>query len=250
MPTLFISDLHLCGKRPAVTEGFLKFLSHQAIEADALYILGDFFEYWIGDEAIDHPDHRPVIDGLKRLTSGGTPVFLQHGNRDFLLGEAFARASGCTLLPDPYVLDLYGTPTLLTHGDYLCTDDSEYQTFRQMVRDPQWQQTFLSQSVEEREAVARHYRQMSMEISATKKPEIMDVSDATVRQQMKQHAVQQMIHGHTHRPAIHEFELGGHPAKRIVLGDWYDQGSVLVVDAQRIELADIDMDHPERMVAQ
>ena len=241
MPTLFISDLHLTGKRPQVTDLFLQFLATDAESADALFILGDFFEYWIGDEAIDRPDHKPIIQGLKELRSRGTPIYVMHGNRDFLLGAAFENASGCDLIGDPIVIDLYGEKVLLTHGDYLCTDDAPYQEFRKLVRQPDWQAEFLSKSVEERDAIAQKYRSISKEISATKEPEIMDINQRTLVDEMKKYGVYTVIHGHTHRPAIHEFLIDGHKAKRIVLGDWYDHGSMLVVDGESKNLVSIDM---------
>ena len=225
--TLFISDLHLCGARPAVTELFLDFLERRAGTADALYILGDLFEYWIGDEGVDHPDHQAIIIGMAALAAGGTPLYVMHGNRDFLMGERFAAATGCTLLPDPTVVDLYGTPTLLMHGDSLCTDDQEYMLFRRMVRDPRWQQEFLARPLAERIQVAEHYREYSKMSTASKKPEIMDVNPAAVEQALREHKVLRLIHGHTHRPGEHRLRLDGHEARRIVLGDWYDHGSIL-----------------------
>jgi UDP-2,3-diacylglucosamine hydrolase len=244
--TLFISDLHLTGKRPQVIELFLKFLEHDAVNAEALYILGDFFEYWIGDEAISRPDHQPIITALKKLRSGGTPVYVMHGNRDFLMGSEFENASGCDLIADPTVIDLYGEKVLLTHGDYLCTDDAPYQEFRKMVRQAGWQKEFLSKSVEERDAIAQKYRSISKEISATKEPEIMDINQQTLVNEMKRYGVYTIIHGHTHRPAIHKFRIDGQNAKRAVLGDWYDQGSMLVVDDKSMNLVSIDIQSIEK----
>lgn len=240
MSTLFISDLHLTGKRPQVTELFLKFLEYEAISAEALYILGDFFEYWIGDEAIDRPDHKPIISALRKLRSNGTPVYVMHGNRDFLMGSEFENASGCDLIADPTVINLYGEKVLLSHGDYLCTDDAPYQEFRKMVRQPGWQKEFLSKSVDERDAIAQKYRSISKEISATKEPEIMDINQQTLVDEMKKYGVYTVIHGHTHRPAIHEFRIDGQNAKRVVLGDWFDQGSMLVADDKSMNLVSID----------
>ena len=187
MSTLFISDLHLTGKRPQVTELFLQFLATDAVSANALFILGDFFEYWIGDEAIDRPDHQPIIRGLRDLCSGGTPVYVMHGNRDFLLGDKFEDVTGCDLIGDPIVIDLYGEKVLLTHGDYLCTDDTPYQEFRKLVRQPDWQSEFLSKSVEERDAIAQKYRSVSKELSANKEPEIMDINQQTLLEEMKKY---------------------------------------------------------------
>ncbi len=225
--TLFISDLHLCAERPAITELFLEFLRTEASHAQALYILGDLFEFWIGDEAAELDEFRPAITGLRALADSGVPVFVMHGNRDFLLGPGFERASGCRLLPDPSRVDLYGTPVLLMHGDSLCTRDTEYMTFREMVRDPVWQRTILAKSLAEREAIARQYREISMANATTKQMEIMDVTPEAVEKIMREHGVRHLIHGHTHRPAEHKLSLDSAIAYRTVLGDWYEQGSVL-----------------------
>jgi UDP-2,3-diacylglucosamine hydrolase len=230
--TLFISDLHLCGARPAITGLFLDFLQQRARTADALYILGDLFEYWIGDEAVEQEEFRPIIRGLHELTSSGTPVFVMHGNRDFLMSHGFEKASGCRLLADPARIDLYGTPTLLMHGDTLCIDDIEYMNFRAQVRGTAWQKEFLAKSVAERDRIVHDFREISKNSTAEKNPEIMDVNHKAVESVMRQHRVQRLIHGHTHRPQEHLFNLDGQPARRMVLGDWYDQGSVLRVDAR------------------
>jgi len=236
MATLFISDLHLTHQRPAVTELFLTFLAEQAASADALYILGDLFEYWIGDEALELDAVRPVIKSLNKLTAAGKPVYVMRGNRDVLLGAEFKKACGCQLLDDPTVIDLYGEATLISHGDYLCTDDVEHQKFRKMIHDPETQRNFLTKSIEEREIIIRTYREISVVSTAEKSPEIMDINQNAVEQAMSDHNVRQMIHGHTHRPAIHEFELNNKSCKRIVLGDWYDQGSVLRCDQNGCDL--------------
>ncbi len=224
--TLFISDLHLDPERPAVTELFLELLDTRARVSDALYILGDLFEAWTGDDDTS-PMNQAVCEGLKQCATAGTPVFIMHGNRDFLLGAQFAEASGCTLLDDPSLIDLYGTPVLLMHGDLLCTDDKEYMAFRAMVRDPQWQHELLSKSLEERQHIAREMRTRSREQTGGKPESIMDVNSAAVVKTMTDHQVQRLIHGHTHRPAIHDLVISGKPAQRIVLGDWYEQGSLL-----------------------
>lgn len=244
MATLFISDLHLTYQRPAVTDLFLTFLEEQAVSADALYILGDLFEYWIGDEAVSLEVVRPIIDGLSELAATGTPVYVMRGNRDVLLGTGFAKACGCQLLEDPTVIDLYGDATLISHGDYLCTDDVEYQKFRKMVRDPEWQRRFLAKDIEEREAIARTYREISMANLAEKSPDIMDVNQQAVEQALLNNKVTQMIHGHTHRPAIHEFTVKNAYCRRIVLGDWYDQGSVLRCDQNGCELQGLPIASP------
>lgn len=236
MATLFISDLHLTHQRPAVTDLFLVFLEERAASADALYILGDLFEYWIGDEALELKTIRPIIDGLKKLVTAGTPVYVVRGNRDVLLGSDFEKACGCKILDDPTVIELNGEATLISHGDYLCTDDIDHQEFREMILDPEWQRQFLAKNIKEREAIACTYREMSMASTAEKNPDIMDVNQQAVEQVFSDNNVQQMIHGHTHRPAIHEFELDNKSCKRIVLGDWYDQGSVLHCDQNGCEL--------------
>ena len=231
MATLFISDLHLCAQRPAVMALFLNFLRGRATHADALYILGDLFEYWIGDDAAADAEFAAVIAGLRALTQTGVPVYVMHGNRDFLLGEEFTKITGCRLLPDPTLIDLYGTPVLLMHGDTLCTDDVDYQNFRRIVRDPQWIKKFLAQSRDQRNAVVRDLRATSKAAMAEKPPDIMDVNPAAVETVMRSHRVHHLIHGHTHRPAQHDLLLNGQPARRTVLGDWYEQGSVLECDA-------------------
>jgi UDP-2,3-diacylglucosamine hydrolase len=224
--TLFISDLHLDPERPAITELFLDLLNTRACNTDAIYILGDLFEAWIGDD--DHsPMNQAVCKGLGDCASTGTPVFVMHGNRDFLLGEEFAKACSCTLLDDPALIDLYGTPTLLMHGDMLCTDDTEYMSFRRMVRDPQWQAELLSKSLQERRMIASDMRNQSRQQTGGKPESIMDVNDDAVRDVMSTYNVQRLIHGHTHRPAVHDLLLADMPAQRIVLGDWYEQGSLL-----------------------
>jgi len=233
--TLFISDLHLDPERPAITALFLDFLASRALEADAIYILGDLFEAWIGDDDTGSMN-QAVCEGLKACALADTPVYVMHGNRDFLLGSGFAERCGCTLLEDPACIDLYGRPVLLMHGDLLCTDDTEYMAFRKMVRDPVWQQEMLAKPLNERRQMAQAMRANSREQTGGKPESIMDVnSDAVVRLMTENH-VQLLIHGHTHRPAIHDMDVAGHAAQRIVLGDWYEQGSVLVCSADGCEL--------------
>ena len=231
MATLFISDLHLSRERPDLTTLFLEFLGRQAKQAQAVYILGDLFEFWVGDDVALEDDYRPITEGLQQLTRSGVPVYFAHGNRDFLLGNDYAKLTGIELLPEPACIDLYGRPVLLLHGDILCTDDHEYQQFRAMIRSPEWQQAFLANSLAKRHQIFHEYRRISMEVSASKKPEIMDVNQQAVEAMMQQHQVGLMIHGHTHRPAEHRFKLGDTEAVRIVLSDWDRTGSVLVVDA-------------------
>ena len=227
--TLFISDLHLDPERPAVTKLFLEFLATRARDADALYILGDLFEAWIGDDDAS-PLNLEVVQGMRVCVAAGTPLFVMHGNRDFLLGEQFAGQSGCTLLQDPARIDLYGTPTLLMHGDLLCTDDTEYLAFRDMVRNSDWQKELLAKPLAVRREMAAEMRRHSREKTAGKPESIMDVNPGAVREAMTQHGVVQLIHGHTHRPAVHMLDIAGQAARRYVLGDWYDQGSLLECD--------------------
>ncbi len=235
MTTLFISDLHLSDQRPAITEAFIGFLESEARGAEALYILGDLFEAWLGDDMV-LPEYARAIEAMHRLADAGVPLFVMHGNRDFLLGADFAAMSGAQLLPESTVIDLHGTSTLLLHGDTLCTDDVEYQKFRAMVRNPAWQAEVLARSPEERLTLARQFREMSMTEMQGKSEAIMDVNAKAVAAAFREAGVRQMIHGHTHRPAIHDLEIDGEPARRIVLGDWYDQGSVLECDAEGCRL--------------
>jgi UDP-2,3-diacylglucosamine hydrolase len=237
MPTLFISDLHLDPARPQITELFLQFLRNEASGADKLYILGDFFEVWIGDDDPD-PHHARVMAGLHALTQSGVLVYFMHGNRDFLIGDSFMEKTGCRLLTEPTLIELYGVPTLLMHGDTLCTDDTEYQRFRAMVRNPDWQHAFLSKSLDERRAFATQARNESKSRTLGKAETIMDVNQQAVEQVMLQHGVSRLIHGHTHRPATHHFTACGKPLTRIVLGDWYEQKSLLRMSADGTLLED------------
>ncbi|MGF2735162.1 UDP-2,3-diacylglucosamine diphosphatase [Marinobacter sp. DUT-1] len=219
MTTLFISDLHLEESRPDITDAFLAFLKNKAMGVERLYILGDFFEAWIGDDERT-PLQETVAAALREVKESGTDIFLMHGNRDFLIGEEFCNRAGATLLDDPTVVDLYGTPTLLMHGDSLCTADVEYQKFRANMRNPQWQQMILSRPLEDRQQMARQLREISMAKNQGKAETIMDVTPEEVVKEMEAHGVQRLIHGHTHRPAIHELQANGEDARRIVLGDW------------------------------
>jgi UDP-2,3-diacylglucosamine hydrolase len=235
MATLFISDLHLHPARPAINRCFLGFLEDIQGNADALYILGDLFESWVGD---DHPEptYAPVRQALRRCNLSGTPVFLLHGNRDFLLGEQFAAETECTLLTDPTRIDLYGIRTLLMHGDSLCTDDSDYQTLRARVRDPVWQRQALGLPLRERLELAAQARELSALATDAKGGDIMDVNQHEVLRMFASHDVSLLIHGHTHRPGIHQFEYAGRERQRIVLGAWYEQGSVLRMQDEKLEL--------------
>ena len=235
MATLFISDLHIDASRDDITEQFLKFLDTEATAAAALYILGDLFESWIGDDAPDTAQSR-VIAGLHELTASGLPCFVMHGNRDFLLAAEFSRASGARLLPDPLIVTLYGEPVLVMHGDALCTDDRAYQRLRATVRDAAWQQQFLALSIEARRALAGAARAGSQAHTAAMENAITDVNSDTVAAALRAAGTATLLHGHTHRPAIHAIEVDGKPRTRIVLGDWYHQGSVLRWDHDGPEL--------------
>lgn len=235
MTTYFIADLHLHEARPAVTRAFYQFLQEQVCAAEALYILGDFFDAWIGDDD-DRPLGIEVAQALHDVSTQGTEIFLMHGNRDFLLGENFAARAGATLVKEPLVVDLYGCPTLLLHGDSLCLDDHEYQAFRRQVRSPQWQHQVLAQPLSVRRALAEKIRAESQSMNALKAEDIMDVSDDEVRRVMRAAGVTRLIHGHTHRPARHAFMLEGQPAERVVLGDWHNYGWCIKADGQELTL--------------
>ena len=226
MPTLFISDLHLTEERPETNERFISFLEDTARGAHALYILGDFFEYWLGDDDLGEP-FNAVIAGLLRNLS--IPLYFMHGNRDFLVGERFCAATGARLLADPSVVEIEGEKTLLMHGDTLCTDDVEYQAFRRKARDPVFQAAFLAKSLPERRAAVAQMREKSKEVVGGKPAEIMDVNDGAVRQALERHGVRRLIHGHTHRPGRHEVDVAGVPCERWVLPDWYGPGGYLEV---------------------
>jgi len=229
--SLFISDLHLSPDTPEATGALLRFLRETAPAADALYVLGDLFETWIGDEGLAQPFAKEVANAFRTLAEGGVPVHFMHGNRDFLVGERFARASGMTMLTDPTVVDLYGTRTFLMHGDSLCSGDVEYQKFRSMVRNPAWQQAFLAKPLDERARMAREVRGKSEQAKQVKDMIIMDVAPATVDDAFRAHHYARLIHGHTHRPARHAHKVDGRDCERWVLADWYDHGSYLLCDA-------------------
>ena len=229
MSTLFVSDIHLEEGRPEAWEWLRAFLSGPARRAEAVFILGDLFEYWIGDDA-PPPTARRLARRTSELVESGVPCHFLHGNRDFLLGEDYAASARLRLLPETLVVPLYGTPTLLLHGDTLCTDDIEYQAFREQSRDPAWQAAILKLPAEERLRLAREARDASAQHTGSVSMDIMDVNEAAVADAFRRHGVTRMIHGHTHRPAVHRHELeGGVEAERIVLADWYRGGSYLAV---------------------
>ncbi len=231
---LFISDLHLASERPATNERFFRFLSDDAAAAQSLCILGDLFEYWIGDDELEAPDGDPlarqVARALRGLTRSGIAVHLMHGNRDFLLANGFAEASGVRLLEDPTVTDVAGTPTLLMHGDTLCTDDHDYQAWRRTARSEAWRREFLAMPLAERRTQILQLREKSRQVITGKPAEIMDVNEGAVREAFRGYDVRRLIHGHTHRSAHHEIEVDGARRERWVLPDWYGTGGYLAVD--------------------
>jgi UDP-2,3-diacylglucosamine hydrolase len=235
MSTLFISDLHLHETRPQITRAFFHFLHTQALGAEQLYILGDFFDAWIGDDD-DNALNAEVATELKKLSSTGTQIFLMHGNRDFLLGEKFAAQAGAQLIAEGSVINLYGCPTLVLHGDDLCIDDKDYIAFRQQVRSPQWQQHILAQPLAARRALAAQLREKSQAMNSLKAEDIMDVSQPEVIRVMQKAEVTRLIHGHTHRPAHHTLNINEKAAERIVLGDWHDLGWAIIADKNKTEL--------------
>ncbi|MGI9245514.1 MAG: UDP-2,3-diacylglucosamine diphosphatase [Steroidobacteraceae bacterium] len=224
--TLLVSDLHLDAASPTVARQFMDFLEAEARAARALYILGDLFEAWLGDDDPD-PAAREIVAGLRRLTAAGVPLYFMHGNRDFLVGRRFAAETGCTLLPDGTVVDLHGEAVLLMHGDVLCTADASYQRLRRILRNPLVSFTMRHLPLGVRRRLGRKLRAGSQMHVGTTAAEIMDVTPAAVTDALRTAGVRTLVHGHTHRPAVHSLDLDGAPARRIVLGDWYTQGSVL-----------------------
>jgi UDP-2,3-diacylglucosamine hydrolase len=241
MSTLFIADLHLDDARPGITTLFEQFLaSDEARAASAFYILGDLVEAWIGDDDDAELPGR-IANATRGLRDAGVPVYFMAGNRDFLLGQTFAERAGMTLLDDGTVHDVEGTPTLLMHGDVLCTDDVEYQTVRAQVRTDAWKAQVLSMPLAARRAFAAQARSDSKSRTGRIDETIMDVNQGAVESAMRDAGVHRLVHGHTHRPAVHDFTLDDVAAQRIVLGDWYDHGSVLVIDGDRVELRGLSL---------
>ena len=238
MTRLFVSDVHLDGGTPAAIEQFLGFLQTHAARAEALYILGDLFETWIGDDDPD-PAKEGVRAGLRTLTQGGVACFIVHGNRDFLIGREFCRSTGTRLLADPIVAEFDGERVLLTHGDALCTDDHPYQELRSIVRTPQWQRKFLALPVDDRERLANQARSGSRQHTSNTAYHIMDVNQDAVTAAFRVAGVRRIIHGHTHRPGMHELAIEGEPAQRIVLGAWYEEGSYLSYENGRYDLREL-----------
>ncbi|MBI2306470.1 MAG: UDP-2,3-diacylglucosamine diphosphatase [Rhodocyclales bacterium] len=238
---LFVSDLHLSAQTPELNALFLQFLGGRARAAEALYILGDLFEYWVGDDDLDtpaDPTHAAVVSALRRLADAGVAVNVMRGNRDFLLGDGFAAASGARLLPDPYVLSLPAWQFVLSHGDALCTDDRDYQAFRAQSRSPEWQAAFLAKPLAERHAIARALRERSEAGKAQKAggaDYLMDVNAGATEDFLRTHGYATFIHGHTHKPAMHDHIVDGIHVERWVLADWHGAaGECLVWDGERL----------------
>jgi UDP-2,3-diacylglucosamine hydrolase len=228
--SLFISDLHLTEERPAANEQFISFLEGKARAADALYILGDLFEYWIGDDDLAEPFNAVIAGLLRGLAKGGVRLFLMHGNRDFLIGERFCGATGAQLLQDPTLLEVGGVKTILMHGDTLCTDDVDYQGWRRTARSVEWQRQFLARPRAKRRELILGLREKSKAVIQEKAAEIMDVNQDAVREAFRRHGVDRLIHGHTHRPGRHALDVDGRRCERWVLPDWYGRGGYLEVD--------------------
>ncbi|MES2823989.1 MAG: UDP-2,3-diacylglucosamine diphosphatase [Pseudomonadota bacterium] len=235
MYTLFISDLHLHESRPHITRAFFQFLHEQTPDLETLYILGDFFDTWIGDDDDAHLNAEVAAE-LKQLNQQGTQIFLMHGNRDFLLGEKFAADAGASLIAEGTIIDLYGCPTLLLHGDNLCIADKDYIKYRQQVRSAQWQQHILAQPLAARRVIATQLRAKSQAMNSLKAEDILDVTPEEVERVMQEASIPRLIHGHTHRPARHLLTIGGQHAERIVLGDWHDQAWAINATPDKIEL--------------
>ena len=228
---LFISDLHLCASRPHINNAFISFLQDTAVKANSLYILGDLFEYWAGDDDIDDLFHQQIITAFRQLADRGIKTYFMHGNRDFLITQNFCQAANITLINDPACIELHGKKILLSHGDALCTDDIAYQAFRLQVRDEKWQAEFLSQPLQIRKQQVEAIRSRSEQEKSQKSALIMDVNPEAVNTLLRQHHFPELlIHGHTHRPSQHSIKLDGHTITRWVLGDWYEQGSYLACD--------------------
>lgn len=226
---LFVSDLHLSETRPGANEAFFSFMEGKARSAEALYILGDLFEYWAGDDDLADPFNSLIAGFLQDLSRSGVKLSLMHGNRDFLFGERFCAATGARLLEDPVVAPIGGVPTLLMHGDTLCTGDLDYQKWRRIARSAEWQRDILSKPLAERRAIGRGLREKSSGAVGEKGMDIMDVADVAVREALHQHGVSRLIHGHTHRPGRHELEVDGRRCERWVLPDWYGRGGYLEI---------------------
>ena len=237
--TLFISDLHLTAERPEIIELFTRFVNERAVHAEALYILGDFFEYWVGD---DDPAENlaAVFSAFETLKAHHVPVYFMHGNRDFLIKSGFEKRTHCTIIPDPSIITIHQQDILLMHGDSLCTDDVKYQEFKKLVRSDEWQSTFTSKPLSERKMIVENLRTTSQSETSEKNEDIMDVNQEAVNELIRTYKINLLIHGHTHRPDTHHFSVDSQPVTRVVLGDWYQHGSVLSIKNQQI--------NPEKLI--
>ena len=233
---LFISDLHLSAERPEANERFFGFMEGKARGAAALYVLGDLFEVWIGDDDLAETFNSVIVGCFAALVKRGVPLYLMHGNRDFLLGRRFCAATGGTMLKDPTVVDIDGTPTLVMHGDTLCTDDVDYQRWRRKARNRLLQAVFLATSIERRRKISAKARQKSKQVVAEKTAEIMDVNAGAVREAFHRYGVSRLVHGHIHRPGRHEFEVDGRYCECWVLPDWYGYGGYLEINKDQANL--------------
>jgi UDP-2,3-diacylglucosamine hydrolase len=234
--SFFVSDLHLSDTRPAANEAFFSFIEQKAPSAQALYILGDLFEYWIGDDDLGEPFHAVVAGFLRGLSRKGVALYVMQGNRDFLMGERFCEETGAQLLEDPAVVELSGVRTLLMHGDTLCSDDADYQDWRRVARSDKWQREFLSRPLAERRRAFLELREKSKSAIRAKPAEVMDVNDDAVRNAFRQHGVSRLVHGHTHKAARHSVEVDGRLCERWVLPDWYGPGGYLEVRGDKPRL--------------
>jgi UDP-2,3-diacylglucosamine hydrolase len=229
--SFFVSDLHLSDTRPAANEAFFSFIEQKAPSAQALYILGDLFEYWVGDDDLAEPFHAVVAGFLRGLSRAGVALYVMQGNRDFLMGRRFCEETGARLLDDPAVVELAGVKTLLMHGDTLCSDDADYQDWRRVARSEKWQREFLSKPLTERRRAILELRERSKKAIRAKPAEVMDVNDDAVRNAFRQRRVTRLVHGHTHKAGRHSMEVDGRLCERWVLPDWYGPGGYLEIGA-------------------
>ena len=239
MTTVFLSDIHISDEFPEISIRLKEFLLEEESKTNTIYILGDLFEYWLGDDD-PNPSFAEIRNLLKKLSDNNISLFFIHGNRDFLIGESFAEETGCRILHDPHVIDLYGKKALISHGDIFCTDDQEYQLFRNQTRDPDWKNSILSEPLSFRRDFAKQARLESSEYTSSMKNEIMDVNKDEILKMYEKYNVDIIIHGHTHRPAIHDIFFNGRKYQRIVLGDWYEQGSILRCSEKGFDLIQLE----------
>lgn len=239
MTILFVSDIHISEKNPEIGEQFIDFLEKQARQSEALYILGDLFDYWLGDDD-PNPEYKKIKSALTQYTNKEIPTYFMHGNRDFLIGGSFANETGIKIISDPSIIELYGEKILISHGDMFCVDDIAYQSGRKLTRSPNWQKMILAKSLKERKAFAYKAREKSSKHIQEANEILMDVNQGEINKTFKKYGLNQIIHGHTHKPAIHNSVIKGESYKRIVLGDWYEQGSILKWDQSGPELVTLN----------